>query len=45
MGDRAEGPHEENLLGIQAKYADVASVEEALAYLERVLKEEREVPA
>jgi hypothetical protein len=42
VGDRAEGPHEANLLGIQAKHADV---EEALAYLERVLKEEGEAPA
>jgi maleamate amidohydrolase len=36
VGDRAEAPHEANLFDIQAKYADVVSVEEALAYLERV---------
>ncbi len=36
MGDRAEAPHEANLFDIQAKYADVVSVEEALGYLEGV---------
>lgn len=36
VGDRAEAPHEANLFDIQAKYADVVSVEEALSYLERV---------
>jgi maleamate amidohydrolase len=36
IGDRAQGPHEANLVDIQAKYADVVSVEEALAYLENV---------
>ncbi|HXV58762.1 MAG TPA: isochorismatase family protein [Gaiellaceae bacterium] len=36
VGDRAEAPHEANLFDIQAKYADVVSVEEALAYLESV---------
>jgi maleamate amidohydrolase len=36
VGDRAEAPHEANLFDIQAKYADVVSVEEALAYLEEV---------
>jgi nicotinamidase-related amidase len=36
VGDRAEAPHEANLFDIQAKYADVVSVEEALGYLERV---------
>lgn len=36
VGDRARGPHEANLFDIQAKYADVVSLEEALAYLERV---------
>jgi nicotinamidase-related amidase len=33
VGDRAQAPHEANLFDIQAKYADVVSVEEALAYL------------
>jgi nicotinamidase-related amidase len=36
VGDRAQGPHEANLFDIQAKYADVVSLEDALAYLERV---------
>ena len=35
-GDRARAPHEANLFDIQAKYADVVSVEAALSYLERV---------
>jgi maleamate amidohydrolase len=33
VGDRARAPHEANLFDIQAKYADVVSVDEALAYL------------
>ena len=36
VGDRAQAPHEANLFDIQAKYADVVSVEEALAYVESV---------
>lgn len=36
VGDRAKGPHEANLVDIQAKYADVVSVEDALSYLESV---------
>ncbi len=36
VGDRARGPHEANLLDIQAKYADVVSVDDALSYLEGV---------
>lgn len=36
VGDRAREPHEANLFDIQAKYADVVSVEEALSYLETV---------
>jgi len=36
VGDRAQAPHEANLFDIQAKYADVASLEEALAYVESV---------
>ena len=33
VGDRASGPHEANLFDIDAKYADVIALEEALAYL------------
>ena len=36
VGDRAQGPHEANLIDIQAKYADVVPLEAALSYLERV---------
>ncbi len=36
VGDRAQAPHEANLFDIQAKYADVVSVDDALAYVERV---------
>ena len=36
VGDRAQGPHEANLIDIQAKYADVVSIEDALSYLESV---------
>ena len=34
VGDRALAPHEANLFDIQAKYADVVSLDEALAYVE-----------
>lgn len=33
VGDRAAGPHEANLFDIDAKYGDVVSLDEALAYL------------
>jgi nicotinamidase-related amidase len=33
VGDRAQAPHEANLFDIQAKYADVVSLEEALDYV------------
>lgn len=33
VGDRAAGPHEANLVDIQAKYADVVRLEETLGYL------------
>jgi len=33
VADRAQAPHEANLFDIQAKYADVVPVEDALAYL------------
>jgi maleamate amidohydrolase len=36
VGDRARAPHESNLFDIQAKYADVVGVEDALEYLRRV---------
>jgi nicotinamidase-related amidase len=36
VGDRAQAPHEANLNDIQAKYADVVSLEDALAYVEGV---------
>jgi nicotinamidase-related amidase len=36
VGDRAQAPHEANLIDIQAKYADVVSVDDALAYLDGV---------
>ena len=34
VGDRAQAPHDANLFDIQAKYADVVSVDEAIAYVE-----------
>lgn len=36
VGDRAQAPHEANLFDIQAKYADVVSLEDALVYVESV---------
>jgi nicotinamidase-related amidase len=36
VGDRAQAPHDANLFDIQAKYADVVSLEDALAYVESV---------
>ena len=36
VGDRATAPHEANLFDIQAKYADVVGLEEALAFVESV---------
>jgi nicotinamidase-related amidase len=36
VGDRAQAPHEANLFDIQAKYADVVPLEDALAYVESV---------
>ena len=36
VGDRAQAPHEANLFDIQAKYADVVSLEDALGYVESV---------
>ncbi|AHY46901.1 Isochorismatase family [Rubrobacter radiotolerans] len=34
VGDRAEAPHRANLFDIQAKYADVVGLDDALAYLQ-----------
>ena len=39
VGDRAQAPHEANLFDINAKYADVVSLEEAIDYVERVTGE------
>jgi maleamate amidohydrolase len=36
VGDRARAPHEANLFDIHAKYADVVSLDDALAYVETV---------
>ena len=36
VGDRAQAPHEANLFDIQAKYADVVGLEDALAFVENV---------
>jgi maleamate amidohydrolase len=36
VADRAQAPHEANLFDIQAKYADVVSLDEALGYVESV---------
>jgi maleamate amidohydrolase len=36
VGDRAQAPHEANLFDINAKYADVVSLDEAIDYLESV---------
>jgi nicotinamidase-related amidase len=36
VGDRAQAPHEANLFDIQAKYADVVAVDDAIAYLRDV---------
>jgi hypothetical protein len=33
VGDRADGPAEANLFDIQAKYGDVVSLDDALAYV------------
>ena len=36
VGDRAEGPHRANLFDMSAKYADVVSEAETVAFLERL---------
>ena len=40
VGDRAQGPHEANLFDIDAKYADVVSLGEALDYVRSFAREE-----
>lgn len=45
VGDRAQAPHEANLFDIQAKYADVVSLAEALSYLEGVAVPHATAPA
>jgi len=39
VGDRARAPHDANLFDIQAKYADVVTVEAAIAYLAGIKSE------
>jgi maleamate amidohydrolase len=36
VGDRAQAPHDANLFDIQAKYADVVPLEEAISYVESI---------
>lgn len=36
VGDRAPGPHEANLFDLQAKYAEVVSLQSALSYLAEI---------
>jgi maleamate amidohydrolase len=36
VGDRARAPHDANLFDIQAKYADVVSLDAAIDYVERI---------
>ena len=36
VGDRAQAPHEANLFDIHAKYADVVTLEQTLAYVESI---------
>ena len=44
VGDRAPGPHEANLFDMQAKYADVIGIDDALGYL-RGARTGSDVPA
>jgi maleamate amidohydrolase len=41
VGDRAQAPHEANLFDLDAKYADVIALDEAIALLERAHEEEK----
>ena len=36
VADRAEGPHQANLFDMGSKYADLASTEDVLAYLQEL---------
>ena len=45
VGDRAQAPHEANLFDIQAKYADVVGVDDAIAYVESVPARAAAAPA
>jgi maleamate amidohydrolase len=36
VGDRAQGPHEANLFDIDAKYGEVVSFDDALAYIKGI---------
>jgi len=38
VGDRAAGPHESNLFDLQAKYAEVIGLDEAVSYLAHLAK-------
>lgn len=38
VGDMEEGPHHDNLRDVQRRYADVITLEETIAYLEKVWK-------
>lgn len=39
VGDRAEGPHQANLFDMSAKYADLLSTDDAIAYFEDLNKQ------
>ncbi|MEM7566765.1 MAG: isochorismatase family protein [Pseudomonadota bacterium] len=41
VGDRAAGPHEANLFDMSAKYADLATTDEAIAYLQATAETRR----
>ncbi|HXG36015.1 MAG TPA: isochorismatase family protein, partial [Dehalococcoidia bacterium] len=43
VGDRARPAHEQSLFDLQAKYADVLSVDEVVNYLESLVREARPV--
>ena len=44
IADRARRPHEANLLDMDAKYGDVVSVADVIAYLDQLPTQERRVP-
>lgn len=45
VGDRAKGPHDANLFDLQAKYADVIELDDALAYVRGARRTHDGVPA